>query len=76
MCFPETFVKFSRTPFSQNTSGNGFWISQNFEEVNLMAVQGYSQNNLTKSHDVLMPLFTCSKLTIEKLEQGVRYVWS
>ena len=39
-----------------------------------MIVQGYSQNNLTKSHDVLMPLFTCPKLTIEKLEQGVQYV--
>ena len=41
-----------------------------------MTVKGYSQNNLTKSHDILMSVFTCSKLTIETLEQGVKYIQS
>ena len=71
MCFPVNFAKFLSAAFLQNI----------FERLLLKIVhseQIFIQNQQPQSiiHVRSQPAFTCSKLTIETLEQGVKYVQS
>ena len=64
-CFPVNFAKLLRTPFLQNTSGRLLLIFLFMQHCNKIKTIATSQ-----------PAITCSKLTIETLEQGVKYVQS
>ena len=44
--------------------------------INSCLEEDYSLMNFKKHEDLIQSAFTCSKLTIETLEQGVKYVQS
>ena len=76
MCFPAKFPKFLRTPILENICKELLLKRHVYYISNQKLVFVLCKTCLKFLKEDTQPAFTCSKLTIEALEQGVKYVQS